>query len=66
VKPESAYTKVAFNLVKLLDGRANTAAHESGEVIKMIEEAHFKRVGEDASIETSVGTIGVVTFQKKQ
>lgn len=65
VKPESAYAKVAFNLVKILDGRANTAAHESGEVIKMIEEARFKRVGEDASIETSVGTIGVVTFQKK-
>lgn len=63
VTPKNAYAKIAFNLVKILDGHANTAAHESGEVLSMIE-SRFQRLSEDALIETSIGTIGVITFKK--
>lgn len=64
VKPESAYSKVAFNIVKILDGHENTAAHGSGAVLDMIE-TRFKRTGDDSRIETSVGTIGVISWKKR-
>lgn len=64
VKPESAYSKVAFNVVKILDGHTNTSAHESGAVLDMIG-TRFQRIGEDSRIETSVGTIGVIAWRKR-
>ena len=64
VKPESLYSKVAFNIVKILDGVANVASHENNHVIHIIEEAGgFKLLERQAQlIETSVGTIAILSF----
>merc|ERR1711991_108966 len=37
VKPEGVYSKVAFNIVKILDGKTNLVAHETNAVLGMIE-----------------------------
>jgi len=64
IKPQGAYAKVVFKIIEVLDGAANTRAHETNEVLAMIEEV-FERAGELTTVQTSVGTIGIIAYGKK-
>lgn len=64
VKPESLYSKIAFNIVKIVDGFENLASHESNAVLNMVEEK-LSLIERRALIETSLGTVAIVLFQKK-
>jgi len=63
VKPESLYSKIAFNIIKIVDGFENLASHENNAVIKMVEEKLIL-VEKQAIIETSLGTVAIILFKK--
>jgi len=64
VKPGNLYAKIAFNIVKIVDGWENLESHENNTVINLIEES-MDMIGTPRTIETTLGTIAVITFKKK-
>jgi len=64
IQPKGLYAKLSFNIVKILDGNINTQGHETNKVLLMIEEK-FTSEGTSVTIQTTVGTIGLIVYQKK-
>ncbi len=64
VKPQTASSKIGFNIIKILDGTSNVKAHETNEVIQIITSESFELAEPPTYIETSVGTIAVMLFRK--
>lgn len=67
VQPKSCFTKLMFNIVKFIDGSANVESHENGVVMKMIHDIIPMKEGFDPIfIDTLIGTIGILQFQKRK
>ena len=64
IQPNGLYAKLSFKIVKVLDGNETTQAHETNRVLSMIEE-YFTVVGDSLTIQTSVGTIGLIAYGRK-
>jgi hypothetical protein len=65
IQPKGLYAKLSFNVVKVLDGKANTQAHETNKVLLMIEE-NFTAMGDCITVQTTVGTIGLIVYNKNK
>lgn len=63
VRPSSFYATVAFSVIKLLDGRANVASHANNVVLDLIG-VHFVSSGDPTYVQTTVGTLAIIAFDK--
>jgi len=66
VKPVSAWSQIAFNVVKWLDGAENVAAHADNRVLQIIEQNFVALEQQPTLIETSVGTLAIIAFKKRE
>jgi hypothetical protein len=63
-RPASAWKRLAFGAVRLLDGRVNTAAHANGDFASILEHAGFGSVRRVQHSEVPIGTVSLWELTK--